>query len=71
MLVNFRIPGTCLIPVQMADLIIREGSFQEWLRRSPRRVERFWKFVDGQEKGPNILPSPPCDADAERADQNG
>ena len=45
-----------MIPVEMANLIMREGSLQEWLRRSPRRVERFWKFVNGQEKGPNLLP---------------
>jgi hypothetical protein len=45
-----------MIPVQMADVIMREGCLQEWLRRSPRRVERFWKIVEDQEKGTKLLP---------------
>ncbi len=45
-----------MIPVEMADLNIRDGGVQEWLRRSPRRVERFWKFVNEQEKGPTFMP---------------
>ncbi len=43
-----------MIPIEMADLIIRQGGLQEWLRRSRRRVERFRKFVDEQEKGTKL-----------------
>lgn len=45
-----------MIPVEMAELIVRKGGLQEWLRRNPRRVERFWEFVNDQEKGTTLLP---------------
>jgi len=45
-----------MFPLLMADLIVREGSLQEWLRHNPRRVKRFWKFVEDQEKGPKLRP---------------
>lgn len=45
-----------MIPVEMADLIIRQGGLQEWLRRSPKRVERFRKIVDEQQKGTTLVP---------------
>lgn len=48
-----------MIPVEMADLIIRQGGLQGWLRRNPRRVERFKKIVDEQEKGTTLLPKSP------------
>src|SRR5208282_2492283 len=45
-----------MIPVEMAEMIIRQGGLQAWVCRSERRLERFRKIVDEQEEGTTLLP---------------
>jgi hypothetical protein len=45
-----------MIPVEMADLIIRQGGLQAWLQRSEHRLARFRKIAEDQEKGTKLLP---------------
>jgi hypothetical protein len=44
-----------MIPVEMADLIIRQGGLQAWLCRSEYRLARFWKIVEEQKKATKLL----------------
>ena len=43
-----------MIPLEIADLINRQGGLQEWPRNSESRLERFRKIVEEQEKGTNL-----------------
>lgn len=40
-----------MIPAPMADLIIRAGGLTEWINSNPRRLARFWRFVEDQSAG--------------------
>jgi hypothetical protein len=41
-----------LIPLRMAEHIIRAGGLVEWINADRKRVERFWKFVRDQSAAP-------------------
>jgi len=45
-----------MIPIEMADLIIRQGGLHAWVCRTESRLNRFRKILDEQEKGTTLLP---------------
>ena len=46
-----------MIPIRMAELIIRAGGLGEWMNRDEKRLKRFWDMVREQSKdGPKLKP---------------
>ena len=44
-----------MIPLRMAELIIRAGGLGEWMNRDEKRLKRFWDMVREQSKeGPKL-----------------
>ena len=46
-----------MMPMGMANLIIRAGGLGEWMNRDEKRLKRFWDMVREQNKdGPKLNP---------------
>jgi hypothetical protein len=45
-----------LIPLRMAERIMRAGGLVEWINADRKRVERFWKFARNQSAAPAARP---------------
>jgi hypothetical protein len=56
-----------MIPVQMAELIIRAGGLAEWMNSHERRLKRFWDMVREQSKDGPKLRSPSRRGQRQRA----
>ena len=39
-----------MIPLQMANLILRHGGLTEWINSDQKRLKRFWSMVAAQSK---------------------
>jgi hypothetical protein len=47
-----------MIPVRMAELIIRAGGLGEWMNRDEKRLKRFWNMVREQSsERPKLRPA--------------